>query len=171
MHKFMESSDTGSAPSTQTSGANQSSDSLSSAIDVDINLDTNILGGLLPTLSGGDCDGQSASVDASVAIGAEIGLGQSEIDCVSSESGAAQIGIMAGSVSLEAFAPDLLGVTVGGAELGHLLDGGTTCGTGNDNPALQVDVLDGDHLLDAHVSNVADATVDLGGLNGNDCGC
>ena len=142
--------DTGSAPSTQTPGANQSSDSFSSAIDVDINLDT---GGLLPTLSGGDCDGQSASVDASVAIGAEIGLGQSEIDCVSSESG------------------DLLDVTVGGAELGHLLDGGTTCGTGNDNPALQVDVLDGDHLLDAHVSNVADATVDLGGLNGNDCGC
>ena len=68
--------------------------------------------------------------------------------------------------------PVILDVTISGAELGQLLDGGPACAPGLDGPALEVDVVNGAHLIDAHVSGIADANVDLGELNWNsDCGC
>jgi hypothetical protein len=77
-----------------------------------------------------------------------------------------------GDVQLpEIHVPTLLDVNVGGAELGHFLDG-SACAAGYETAALEVDVLNAGHLLDAHLSGVADATVDLGDFNWNsDCGC
>ena len=71
----------------------------------------------------------------------------------------------------EVHVPGLLDVNVGGAELGHFLNG-SACAPGYETAALEVDVLNAGHLLDAHLSGVADATVDLGDSNWNsDCGC
>ena len=64
--------------------------------------------------------------------------------------------------------PGILDVTIGGAELGQLLDGGAACAPGLDGPALEVDVLNSGHLIDAHVSGIADANVDLGELRNSD---
>ena len=71
----------------------------------------------------------------------------------------------------EVHVPALLDANIGGAELGHLLDG-STCTAGYETPVLEVAVLDADHLLDGNVSGGADATMDLGDSNwSSDCGC
>lgn len=71
----------------------------------------------------------------------------------------------------EIHAPDLPDVTVGGAELRLRLDE-SACAAGYETPALEIEVLIAGHLLDAHVSGVADTTVDFNDSNWNsDCRC
>ena len=84
----------------------------------------------------------------------------------------ADVGLAGTSQPSDVYVPGIVDVSIGGAELGHLLDGGSACAPGFDGPTLEVDVLNSGHLIDAHVSGIADANVDLGELNWNsDCGC
>jgi hypothetical protein len=86
-----------------------------------------------------------------------------------------QIDALDGTNIAEANAPGVADATVGGAELGNLLDGGSsllgglTDGIGSGSSGVAVDALNGDNIAEANAPGVADATVggaELGNILG-----
>ncbi|MTD94101.1 hypothetical protein GIW81_07085 [Hyphomicrobium sp. xq] len=161
-----------------------------------INANTNVGGLLGGTLDGVQVDAVNSGslldahapglLDATVGDGSVAGVvdgvtGDGLGGIVSGLTGATdgfqgvQIDALDGTNIAEVNAPGVADATVGGAELGNLLDGGgsllgeLTDGIGSGSSGIEVDALNGDNLAEAHAPGVADATVggaELGNILG-----